>query len=69
MPTNYFTVSDIARMYGVTRGTITAYKARGHMPPPDMQIGRTPVWTLETLTAWRPIAGRKTRKGSTDVSN
>ena len=50
---NHYTVTEIARLYGVKKGTITAYKARGLMPPPDIQVGRTPVWKLSTLIAWR----------------
>ena len=52
---DYYTVTEIANLYGVTKGTITAYKARGQMPPPDIQVGRTPVWKKSTLEAWRPL--------------
>jgi hypothetical protein len=50
---NYLTVAEIARLYGIGTRTITSYKARGKMPQPDLQVGRTPVWKLSTLTEWR----------------
>ena len=53
MNENYLTVADIARLYGIGSKTITSYKARGKMPQPDLQVGRTPVWKLSTLAAWR----------------
>lgn len=60
MPENFLTVTDVARLYGVGTRTITSYKARGKMPAPDLQVGRTPVWKLSTLAAWRtPPAERE----------
>jgi len=49
----YLTVAGIALLYGIGEKTITSYKARGQMPQPDLQVGRTPVWKLSTLAAWR----------------
>ena len=53
MAENYYTIPEIARLYGIGEKTITSYKARGQMPQPDLQVGRTPVWKLSTLIAWR----------------
>lgn len=53
MAEDFLTVADIARLYGIGEKTITSYKARGQMPAPDLQVGRTPVWKLSTLIAWR----------------
>ena len=64
MSDDLFTISDIARAYGITEKTITSYKARGQMPPPDIQVGRTPVWKFSTLNAWRPLAGHRTKEGN-----
>jgi hypothetical protein len=44
-------------MCGVSKGTITAYKARGQMPPPDKEFGRTPMWSYNTIQAWRNPTG------------
>ena len=53
MSEEYLTVAGIALLYGIGEKTITSYKARGQMPQPDLQVGRTPVWKLSTLAAWR----------------
>jgi len=53
MAEDFLTVADISRLYGIGEKTITSYKARGQMPQPDLQVGRTPVWKLSTLIAWR----------------
>ena len=50
----YLTIGDIADRLGVSRSTITAYKARKQMPKPDKQYGRTPLWRESTITTWRP---------------
>jgi len=54
MADSYMTIGDIANRLGVSRSTITAYKARKQMPEPDMQYGRTPLWNSTTIEAWRP---------------
>lgn len=49
----FLTVSDIAKLTGLRRSTITSYKARGLMPQPDKQYGRTPLWSEQTIHHWR----------------
>ena len=53
----YLTATQVAEMCGVSKGTITAYKARGQMPPPDREFGRTPMWSYATIEAWRNPQG------------
>ena len=53
----YLTATQVAEMCGVSKGTITAYKARGQMPPPDREFGRTPMWSYATIEAWRNPKG------------
>ena len=53
----YLTATQVAEMCGVSKGTITAYKARGQMPPPDKEFGRTPMWSYNTIQAWRNPEG------------
>jgi len=53
----YLTASQVAEVCGVSKGTITAYKARGQMPPPDKEFGRTPLWSFATIEAWRNPSG------------
>jgi hypothetical protein len=49
----YLTSKQIAELLGVTPSTISAYKSRGQMPPPDKEYGRTPLWSYDTITKWR----------------
>jgi predicted site-specific integrase-resolvase len=50
---NYWTATQVAAELGLSPSTVTAYRARGKMPAPDMQYGRTPLWKPETIKAWR----------------
>ena len=49
----YLTSKQIAELLGVSASTISAYKSRGQMPPPDKEYGRTPLWSYDTITKWR----------------
>ena len=42
----YLTSKQVAELLDVTPSTITAYKARGQMPKPDREYGRTPLWKI-----------------------
>lgn len=47
-----WTATDVAEYLGVRHGTVTSYKAREQMPPPDGHLGRTPWWWDDTIRAW-----------------
>ena len=49
-----WSVADAAAHLGVKPRTITAYLARGQMPPADGYIGRSPWWWSTTIREWRP---------------
>jgi len=49
----YLTSKQIAELLGVSPKTISAYKARGQMPAPDREYGRTPLWRYSTIEKWR----------------
>lgn len=49
----YLTSKQIAELLKVSPKTISSYKARGQMPEPDKQYGRTPLWKLSTIQNWR----------------
>lgn len=53
MEKQYLTEKEIGALLGLKRGTISSYKAKGRMPKPDMQYGRTPLWLTETINEWR----------------
>jgi len=54
----YWTATEVAQELGLSPSTVTAYRARGKMPAPDMQYGRTPLWKPETIKAWRSASPR-----------
>ena len=49
----YLTSKQVAELLGVSPKTISAYKARGQMPTPDREYGRTPLWKHSTIQEWR----------------
>ncbi|WP_083789901.1 helix-turn-helix domain-containing protein [Thermomonospora curvata] len=56
----WWTTSDVAEYLGIKVSTVSAYRARGQMPPPDLTVGRTHMWRPATITAWhegRPRPG------------
>jgi predicted DNA-binding transcriptional regulator AlpA len=65
----YLTATQVAEMCGVSKGTITAYKARGQMPPPDKEFGRTPMWSYNTIQAWRNPEGGLPKPQFNDKTN
>ena len=48
-----WSVGDVAAYLNVKPRTVTAYHARGQMPPADGRVGRSPWWKPETIRAWR----------------
>jgi predicted DNA-binding transcriptional regulator AlpA len=70
----WWTTSDVAAYLGLKVATVSAYRARGQMPQPDMTLGRTHVWRPERIIAWhearkrvgiggRPVAGQDRDSG------
>jgi hypothetical protein len=47
-----YRLDEIARSLGVSRRLIERERAAGRFPPPDLQIGRVPLWSRETLVRW-----------------
>ena len=53
-----WTIIDVAAYLGVKRSTVSAYRTRAQMPPPDGYTGRTPWWYPDTIKGWhRPRRG------------
>lgn len=48
-----WSVADVAAYLGVKPRTVTAYHARGQMPPADGRVGRSPWWWADTIRTWR----------------
>lgn len=63
----WWTTTDVAAYLGVRVGTVSTYRKRGQMPPPDLTVGRTHMWRPERIIEWhssRPRPGVGGRYGS-----
>ncbi|TDB84475.1 DNA-binding protein [Actinomadura sp. KC216] len=66
----WWTTSDVAHYLGVGVATVSAYRSRAQMPPPDLTVGRTHVWRPETIIEWqreRPRPGVGGRPPTSDA--
>ena len=48
MTEHYLGVTDVARRLGISTAAVSIYK----LPEPDVTIGRTRGWKVETIDAW-----------------
>src|ERR1700749_624846 len=65
----WWTTSEVAAYLGLRVATVSAYRARGQMPEPDMTLGRTHVWHPTTIISWhenRPRPGVGGRPAADD---
>lgn len=44
-------LDEVADALGVSRSTIERERRAGRFPPPDLKIGRMPLWKPETIRA------------------
>jgi hypothetical protein len=54
------TLGDVAETARVSKATIDSYRHRGQLPPPQLVIGRTPLWARPVIAHWlaeRPGSG------------
>jgi DNA-binding transcriptional MerR regulator len=63
MKKEFLTLAEVAEMCGLQPGTLSAYRARGYMPKPDQQFGRTPLWRPRTINKWRAQMNRAQKSG------
>jgi hypothetical protein len=47
-----YRLGEVARSLGVSRRTLERERSAGRFPPPDLLIGKAPLWTRETLVRW-----------------
>lgn len=52
-PTYYLSLEGFARRIGVTTSTIKSYRSRGQLPEPDITLGGSPGWSLDTADAYQ----------------
>lgn len=53
MSNEFMTLTEVAKHLSLSIGTVSAYRSRGRMPEPDLQYGRTPLWSPATIDKWR----------------
>lgn len=53
---DWWITKDVAAYLGVKMGTVSSYRKREQMPPPDQTVGRTHMWRPKTIMRWRPMA-------------
>jgi hypothetical protein len=65
----WWTTADVASYLGVHSTTVTNYRKRAQMPPPDATVGRTHMWRPARIVEWhqsrpRPgVGGRPPKRG------
>lgn len=52
MPDRLVDAAGVARLAGVDRKTIAAYRSRGLLPPAVYRVGGSPVWSLPVIVGW-----------------
>lgn len=53
MSNNLIGIAGIAKLIGLTPGTVKVMRARGDLPEPDVVVdGRTKLWWESTILAW-----------------
>lgn len=48
----YLSMQEMAEITGLTPESIRTYKSRGKLPAPDVLIGKTPGWTMDSVEAF-----------------
>lgn len=73
-----FRLVDVAMMLSLSRSTIERERSAARFPPPDVTVGRAPLWIRETLERWLQAEaagwaddyqrGRQARKRTTAIA-
>lgn len=45
-------LDDVAQALGIGRRTLERERSAGRFPPPDLHIGKAPLWKPETVRRW-----------------
>ena len=52
MNNNLVGIEGIAKLTGLTPGTVRQMRTHGKLPPPDVTLGRTKRWKESTIIEW-----------------
>src|SRR5262249_2866771 len=47
-----YRLDELADALGVSRRAIERERSAGRVPPPDLHIGKMPLWRVETIRHW-----------------
>jgi predicted DNA-binding transcriptional regulator AlpA len=53
-----YRLAELAAALGLSRRTIERERSAGRFPPPDLTIGKMPLWKPETIRAWVEKGGK-----------
>lgn len=45
-------LGELAESLGISRRTLERERSAGRFPPPDLAIGKAPLWKPETIRRW-----------------
>ena len=51
-------VAEIGRLLGVKAATVSQWRQRGLLPPPDLTVARADLWLRSTIEQWARETGR-----------
>lgn len=51
-------LDEVAAALGIGRRTLERERSAGRFPPPDLTIGKAPLWSPETIRAWIERGGQ-----------
>ena len=51
-------LDDIAKALGISRRALERERSAGRLPPPDLTIGRMPLWQVDKIRRWVEGGGR-----------
>jgi hypothetical protein len=51
-------LADLSLALGVSRRALERERSAGRLPPPDLTLGRMPLWRPETIRDWIERGGR-----------
>jgi predicted DNA-binding transcriptional regulator AlpA len=50
-------LAEVAESLGISRRTLERERSAGRFPPPDLHIGKAPLWKPETIRDWLDKGG------------
>ena len=53
-----YRLAELSKALGVSRRTLERERSAGRFPPPDLTIGKLPLWRVETVRRWVEGGGK-----------